>query len=83
MLQLTAKEIGIIQMALETMLDDVINPMSKDPKIPFNPLARAAMKDMKESAESALAKVKTVSGIDSNMVEYKPGDEDEFLTKES
>lgn len=69
-------------MALEVFIEDN-TAMRTDQSIPFNPEAREMMKDMFETATSALKKIQETSGYAVMLDEYKEGDEREFLTKQS
>lgn len=79
---LTPKEVKVIHMALEVFIEDN-TAMRTDQSIPFNPEAREMMKDMFETATSALKKIQETSGYAVMLDEYKEGDEREFLTKQS
>lgn len=78
----TPDEIAVIQMGLQTVIED-IDAGLKNPMFPFTPETRKEMKDMLACCRSALLKVQAVSGRTLQMDPYKPGDETEFLTKES
>ncbi len=79
---LTPKEVKVIHMALETFIEDN-TAMRTDQTIPFNTEARAMMKDMFETATSALKKIQLTSGYAVQLDPYNEGDEREFLTKQS
>lgn len=79
---LNPKEISIIQMALQRLIEDN-EKISKDYTLPFTAEARMILKDMLVTARSALTKIAKVSGHLVKMDEYKAGDEDDFLTKQS
>ena len=79
---LTPKEVKVIHMALETFIEDN-TAMRKNQTIPFNSEARTMMKDMFETASSALKKIQLASGYAVKLDPYNEGDEKEFLTKES
>lgn len=81
-LQLTPPEVTIIQMALTTLIE-TINEASKDPTIPWTPEARKINAEMLSTAQVALAKIATISGHLVQLDPYTPGDEKEFLTKQS
>lgn len=79
---LTPKEVKVIHMALETFIEDN-TVIRTDQTIPLNPEARRMMKDMFETATSALAKIQLASGYAVKLDAYNEGDEQEFLTKQS
>lgn len=79
---LSPKEVKVIHMALETFIEDN-TAMRTDQSIPFNPEARTMMKDMFETASSALKKIQKASGYAVKLDPYNEGDEKEFLTKQS
>jgi hypothetical protein len=79
---LTPKEVAAVQMALNSMIGD-FEAVGKDPTLPFNPEARREMKDILETAKSALEKIVKTSGHDVGLAPYNEGDEKEFFTKES
>lgn len=79
--QLTPSEIAVIQMALQGVIED-LQESAKAP-VPFTPEARKQMKEITDTAQSALAKIAKVSGRMVQMDPYQQGDEKEFLTKES
>lgn len=78
-MKLTANEVSVIQMALSGVIED----LEASKKAPFNPEARKSMKEIEESAMSALKKIATVSGFEIGIEPYKEGDEEDFFTKES
>lgn len=80
--QLTPQEVGIIQIALGTMIEDA-EAMCHDQTIPFNPQARKEMREILATAKSALAKIQLTTGHAVRLDPYQQGDEKEFLTKES
>lgn len=79
---LTPKEVKVIQMALETFIEDN-TAMRTDQTLPFNPEARVMMKEMFEIGSSALAKIRLASGFAVQLDPYNEGDENEFMTKQS
>ncbi len=79
---LTPPEVKIIQMALITMIEDV-TIVSQDETVPFTPEARLITADILKTAKSALAKRAQSSGHLVQLDPYTPGDEKEFMTKES
>jgi len=79
---LNPKEIKVIQMALEVFIEDN-TAIRTDPSIPFNVEARSMMKDMFETATSALKKIQIVSGYAVELEPYNEGDEKDFFTKQS
>jgi len=80
--KLTGPEVQVIQMALQQLIED-LEIVSKDVTVPLTPEARQSSKEMLEAAKSAKSKLAKHTNIDANMPPYKPGDEDEFLTKQS
>lgn len=79
---LTPKEVSIIQLALQTLIEDH-EAVSKDVTLPFTPEARSIQRDILTTARSALSKIVTASGQRVQLDPYREGDENEFLTKES
>lgn len=79
---LTPKEVSIIQMALQTLIEDN-EKISKDYTLPFTGEARMLMKDILVNAKSALSKIVKASGNFVQLDAYNEGDENEFLTKQS
>jgi hypothetical protein len=79
---LTPKEVKIIQMALQQVIEDN-EAVSKNQNIPLTPEARGMMKDMFDTAKSALGKLQNTTGFAVQMDKYQDGDEKEFLTKQS
>lgn len=79
---LTPKEVAIIQMALQTVIEDNDSVM-KDQTLPFTPEARALARDIQKTAKSALEKIQKTSGHAVQLDPYQDGDEKEFMTKES
>ncbi len=79
---LTGQETLTIQMALQTMIDDMTS-MATNTNVPFTPSARKDMRDILNNATSALKKIEKLQGREFKMEEYKDGDEKEFMTKES
>lgn len=77
-------EVTIIALGLGRIMED-LNAMKLPEWIntPWTPEARKQQKDMIAAAKSAAAKIEKFTGIKCHLPEYKPGDEDEFLTKES
>lgn len=69
-------------MALQQMIDDN-KSVSSDTTLPFNKEAREMMRDMLNTAESALAKIQKTTGFAVSMDEYNEGDENDFFTKQS
>lgn len=55
----------------------------KSASIPWTPEARKIQADILKNARSAAAKLEKFAGIKCELPPYVPGDEDEFLTKES
>ena len=74
---LTPKEVKVIQMALETLMED----SKAAHRAGFNPEAKLLLKDMLETAMSALSKIQKASGYAVRLDPYKEGDEKEFLAK--
>lgn len=72
---LTPKEVKVIHMALETFIEDN-TAMRTDQTIPFNGEARRLMKDMFETATSALKKIQLASGYAVQLDPYNEGDEE-------
>jgi hypothetical protein len=79
---LAPKEITLIQMALESTIEDLQVTM-KNPKLPFTPEARRDMEDMLKTGRTALVKIRAASGNIVRLDPFKEGDEKEFMTKES
>ncbi len=69
-------------MALDQMLEEM-EMVSRDPKYNFTPEARSDMKDMIKTGRSAKEKIAKISGHEVKLDPFTPGDEEEFLTKES
>lgn len=80
--KLTPKEVTIIQMALQTTIEDNESVM-KDQTLPFTPEARTLARDLIKTAKSALIKMQEASGHVVKLDPYQEGDEQEFLTKKS
>ncbi len=78
---LTPKEVIAIQMALENFIEDTTT-MRKS-QVPFNVEAIAMMKEVYETATSALKKIQINYGFAVQLDTYKGGDEKEVLTKQS
>jgi biotin carboxyl carrier protein len=79
---LTPKEVSVIQMALQTMIEEN-ETVSKDYTLPFTAEARKMMKEIHATAKSALEKIVKASGHFVQLDAYNEGDEKEFLTKQS
>ncbi len=79
---LTPKEVKVIHMALEIFIEDN-TAMRTDQTLPFNVEARVMMKDLFNTATSALKKIQLASGYAVQLDPYNEGDEKEFLTKQS
>jgi hypothetical protein len=79
---LTPNEVAVIQMSLDSMIQDM-ETVSKNQKIPFTPESRKDIRDILNYAKSALAKIAIASGKLIKLDPYHEGDEKEFLTKES
>lgn len=77
-------ELKIFVMGIERIIED-FEAISKDQSIPFTPEARKDMKDILTASYSAKKKLEMVinKGVAFKMEEYREGDEDEFLTKQS
>lgn len=80
----TPKEVKVIIMGIERIVED-FESISKDASIPFTPDARKDIKGILSTAISCKKKLEEVinKGAAFQMAEYKQGDEDEFLTKQS
>jgi len=79
---LNPDEITVIQLALQTLIEDseeVVNTF----EIPWTPEARKNMREIGSAAKSALSKIQVKSGVSIGLGEFKDGDEKEFLTKQS
>lgn len=81
-MNLTPKEVAVIQMALSGMIDD-LKAVASDPTIPLTPQARKDSKDILNNAVSAHKKIASVSGNEIKLDPYKEGDEQEFFTRQS
>ena len=82
MIFLNPNEARTVQLGLARILEDTtVN--ANNLKIPWNPEARQAMKEIREAAGSAAKKIEKYTGIAATLPEYNEGDEYEFLTKES
>jgi hypothetical protein len=79
---LTPNEVAITQMALSGLIED-LESVSTNPTYPFTPEARKDQKSMLDAARSAMKKLADTSGLEVKLDPYVPGDEDEFLTKQS
>lgn len=84
MVFLTPKEALAVQLALGSMMED-LNAMKSEKyiNVPWTPEARKDQRDIMASAKSAARKIEKITGVEASLPEYKPGDENEFLTKES
>lgn len=82
MIYLNPGEYMAIQMGLGAILEDM-ETVTKDPRIPFTPEIRNQMAEIMRDARSAALKIKKITGVDAILPPYRPGDENEFLTKES
>lgn len=78
-------EIKAVVLGLQTLEED-ISKIQHDPQYNFTPEARSIMADMITQTRSALNKLaRVVNGGKpfDKIPPFRPGDEDEFLTKES
>jgi hypothetical protein len=64
-------------------LASVIQDMNSHTDQPWTPEARKIRKDILSAAKSAAKKLEKFAGVKCNLPPYNPGDEQEFLTKES
>lgn len=62
---------------------DCTKTTSQNPNINWTPQSRKDIKDMLEAAESLRIKLRKLGFKMDDLEPYKPGDEIEFLTKES
>ena len=77
-------EAAAISMGLARIVEDMIAiKQGKSASIPWTPEARKIQADILKNARSAAAKLEKFAGIKCELPPYVPGDEDEFLTKES
>lgn len=76
------QEVAVLTMALGGLIED-LNTVAKDPTIPWTPEAKKDQKDIVGAAKSAAAKLEKFTGVKCNLPPYKPGDENEFFTKQS
>jgi hypothetical protein len=81
-LYLNAQEAKAIQMGLGRIIED-LKTMSSALNMPWTPDARKTLKTILNAATSAGKKIQRITGIAANIPPYNPGDENEFLTKES
>jgi hypothetical protein len=81
---LTPTEIKTIIVALQGVIEDM-GPVINNPKYNFTPDFRKGMKDVFTNATSAKAKLEAIvnRGDAFRFEPYQPGDENEFLTKQS
>jgi hypothetical protein len=76
---LTPREVKVIQLALQTFVEDTSEAMS-DKK--FNFQARTQLNEMLTAGQGALTKITKASGYELKLEPYHPGDEAEFVTSE-
>lgn len=79
---LTPDEVTIILVALSGTIED-LTETSTNVKLPLNPEARTACREMLTAAKSAQKKLETTIGHEIRLDAFVDGDEKEFLTKES
>lgn len=75
------KEVHILAMGLASVMETLNE--AKDPSIPWTPEARKDQADMASAAKSAASKLERFAGAKCSLPPYNPGDENEFLTKQS
>lgn len=77
-------EVRALALGLGRVIDD-LNEMKKgnNANIPWTPEARKMQAEIVAASRSAAAKLERFTGIKCKLPDYKPGDENEFLTKES
>lgn len=73
-----------ISMGLARIIEDM-NEIKKGENlnIPWTPEARKAQAEILSACQSAARKLEKFAGIECKLPPYEPGDEDEFLTKQS
>ena len=80
--KLNGNEVSIIKSALGETIES-IQSANQNIDYAFTPAARKRMNKMLSIAQSALAKIVQASGKEILLEPSKPGDEREFLTRES
>lgn len=81
LLDLTYGETCILGMAIANTIE-YFEDMANNQKLNWTPEARQDIKEMLAAAFSLKAKMEKI-GIDVSLADIEPGDENEFLTKES
>lgn len=76
-------EVKAIALGLGRIIDDYKELDKTQPYIPWTPEARKMKVQILNASRTAAAKLEKFTGIKCDLPEYQPGDEDEFLTKES
>lgn len=79
---LKMEEIKFIALATIAQLEDLRNAAT-DEKIPWTPESRKTIKEMREAGEAVKIKLQKLGFDMSDLPELYPGEEDEYLTKES
>jgi hypothetical protein len=81
-LKFTFDEMKAAQLALLEMERDMKKSQS-DTRIPWNPEARQAQKEMRTAARSAILKISEVTGIPSELPDIDDHEPEKWLTKPS
>lgn len=76
-------EARVIVLALESLLEQQ-HEVAQNPRLNWTPEARKTIREITEAADGALKILSKVFGIESTgLPPFNPGDENEFLTKQS
>lgn len=79
---LTYDEAKFAVMAMSQTLENLEGTL-KNQKIPWTPDSRKVIKDMIAAGTSARVKICSLTGINPDMPDLEPGEEDDYITKPS
>lgn len=74
------KEVMALAMGLARIIEDF---NTSDPLTPFTPETRRDIKDILENVRTAAAKIEKFTGFKCVLPDLEPGEEKDYLTKES